>query len=88
MSEMQNPLQSFGRIANEMENWKDVARIGGKEFREGDRVYGTWVEVDGTSHYQDGVVIRNEETGLWVQTEPDGGITEIKRFWALNHDNK
>lgn len=74
----------FARWADKAENPKDVAFIGGKEFREGDSVYGTWVNSDGRTYYGEGKIIRNEITGLWVQAQPDGGITDIKRFVFLN----
>jgi hypothetical protein len=80
------PYKEFGQNIDKAENPKDVFVIApGEVFKEGDRVYGTWVNVDGSTYYQEGIIIKNPKTGLWVQTEPDGGITEIKRFLFLNH---
>ena len=76
------PFQPFADAIKNMENPKDSHTVEGKFFKEGDRVYGTWVDYDGSTHYQQGVIIKNEVTGLWLD---DGdGITEIKRFIFLN----
>lgn len=82
------PLNQFADIIERMENPKDEHTVMGNIFREGDRVCGTWVNIDGRSYSQEGTIIRNEKTGLWVQSQPDGGITEIKRFYTLYHKVK
>lgn len=79
------PFADFAAAIEKMENPKDEYRIGNEVFKEGDTVLGTWVDHQGRTYGQDGKIIRNEKTGLWVQSQPDGGITDIKRFVFLNH---
>lgn len=85
---MHIPFKQFADNAEVIENPKDTYVVDGVTFKEGDNVYGTWVNIDGRTYYQDGIIIRNEKTGLWVQSQPDGGITEIKRFVFLNMHSK
>lgn len=84
---MQNkaPFKAFSDFIKGAENPKDHHIVNGNIFKKGDMVYGTWVNDNGSTFYQDGEIIGNGITGLWVQSLPDGGITEIKRFIFLNH---
>ena len=80
------PLKKFADAISEMENPKTTFTTYGNTFNVGDRVIGTWVDCDGKTYPQKGIIVSHELTGLWVQTEPDGGITEVKRFWTLFRD--
>lgn len=82
MEKQNAPFQPFADAIKDIENPKDTYEVEGKVFKEGDSVYGTWVSDDGKTHYQKGIVIRNEVTGLWLDN--GDGITEIKRFIFLN----
>lgn len=81
------PLQAFADTIKDSPNPIDIFHSMGNSFKEGDKVRGTWVDFDGKTYHQKGIIIRNEKTGLWVQTEPDGGITEVKRFWTMYYQS-
>ena len=83
MEKQNAPYQQFADAIKNMENPKDTYIVEGKVFKERDSVYGTWVDYDGSTHFQSGVIIKNEITGLWLDSGGDG-ITEIKRFIFLN----
>ena len=56
-----------------------------KEFKVGDDVRGSWRdEATGKTYYQEGKIVHYPETGLWVQSQPDGGITPLKSFFSIN----
>lgn len=81
------PLKAFADIVETIANPKDKFCLGGKVFREGDSVYGSWVDCDGRSYFVTGTIIKNSTTGLWVQGAPGyGGITEVKRFHHMGHN--
>lgn len=79
---MEAPLLKFAQQIAKQENPKDVFILNGVEFKEGDKVRGTWVFYDGRTFFSEGVIVRYPETGLWVQ-QANGGITDIKSFWTL-----
>ncbi len=54
------------------------------DVKVGDNVRGSWREqCTGMTYYQEGVIIEHPKTGLWVQTESDGGITPLSIFFFL-----
>jgi NTP pyrophosphatase (non-canonical NTP hydrolase) len=81
----ESPLKPFADSLKSMPNPKDQFAIGRNIFKEGDNVFGTWVDFDGRTFYQNGTIISNPVTGLWVESL-DGGITEVKRFLTMDHD--
>lgn len=82
------PFQLFADSLKLTDNPIDSFTRAGEVFKEGDLVYGTWVDPDGKTYCQEGKIVKYPATGLWVQTQPDGGITEVKRFIFLYHKNK
>jgi hypothetical protein len=86
MTEEKPPLLEFAQAAQKIENPRGPFKhYQNKEFKEGDKVSGTWVDLDGTTHFQEGIIVFYEATGLWVQSQSNGGITQVKRFWTLIH---
>lgn len=75
------PMLEFYLQSRDIENPKDKFITWKETFKEGDIVGGSWVNCDGRTYYQEGTIIRNEKTGLWV--ESGNGITEIKFFFTL-----
>ena len=80
------PFLQAARAFAEQTNSFGSHTIGRKTFKAGDFVFGTWVSPTGQTYFQEGKVVEYPATGLWVQSQPDGGITQIKDFIFLNFD--
>jgi hypothetical protein len=60
--------------------WNIKQRI----YKTGDSVRGSWIDkVTGKTYYTEGIIIEKPKTGLWVQEQPDGGITHLSDFFFI-----
>jgi hypothetical protein len=80
MSNQTAPLYEFGQAREKADN-KEFTLINGVKAKVGQRVYGSWVDFDGRSYFNKGVIVYYEATGFWIDT--GSGITPLKKFWTI-----